>query len=57
MAHPQLLHTVLDAVDVRREAEFWRALLGVIILTLVLAFPLGLVGSVARFFGNRRAQP
>ena len=28
MAHPQLLHTVLDAVDVRREAEFWRALLG-----------------------------
>lgn len=28
MAHPQLLHTVLDAVDVRREAEFWRVLLG-----------------------------
>src|SRR4051812_18040961 len=25
---PQLLHTVLDAVDVRREAEFWRDLLG-----------------------------
>jgi hypothetical protein len=25
---PQLLHTVLDAVDVREEAEFWRALLG-----------------------------
>ena len=25
---PQLLHTVLDAVDVRREAEFWRGLLG-----------------------------
>ena len=25
---PQLLHTVLDARDVRREAEFWRDLLG-----------------------------
>lgn len=25
---PQLLHTVLDATDVRREAEFWRDLLG-----------------------------
>jgi catechol 2,3-dioxygenase-like lactoylglutathione lyase family enzyme len=27
-AVPQLLHTVLDARDVRREAEFWRSLLG-----------------------------
>jgi hypothetical protein len=27
-AVPQLLHTVLDATDVRREAEFWRMLLG-----------------------------
>lgn len=27
-AVPQLLHTMLDAVDVRREAEFWRELLG-----------------------------
>ncbi len=25
---PQLLHTVLDATDVRGEAEFWRDLLG-----------------------------
>jgi catechol 2,3-dioxygenase-like lactoylglutathione lyase family enzyme len=30
MAHPRLLHTVLDAVDVRREAEFWRVLLGLV---------------------------
>lgn len=30
MSHPQLLHTVLDAVDVRREAEFWRELLGLV---------------------------
>ena len=28
--HPHLLHTVLDAVDVRREAEFWRELLGLV---------------------------
>lgn len=27
---PRLLHTVLDAVDVRREAEFWRRLLGLV---------------------------
>lgn len=27
-AVPQLLHTVLDARDPRREAEFWRMLLG-----------------------------
>ena len=27
---PQLLHTVLDAVDVRQEAEFWRELLGLV---------------------------
>lgn len=30
MDHPQLLHTVLDAVDVRAEAEFWRELLGLV---------------------------
>jgi catechol 2,3-dioxygenase-like lactoylglutathione lyase family enzyme len=28
--HPQLLHTVLDAPDVRGEAEFWRELLGLV---------------------------
>ena len=27
---PQLLHTVLDAADVRGEAEFWRQLLGLV---------------------------
>ena len=42
---------------IMRQTEFWRALLGVIILTLVLTFPLGLVGSVARLFGNRKARP
>ena len=42
---------------VMRQTEFWRALLGAIILTLVLTFPLGLVGSLARLLGNRKAQP
>jgi ABC-type branched-subunit amino acid transport system permease subunit len=41
---------------VMRQTEFWRALLGAVILALVLVFPLGLVGSVARFFGNRRGE-
>ena len=39
-----------------RQTDFWRALLGIIILTLVLLFPLGLVGSVTRFFANRKAR-
>ena len=39
---------------VMRQTDFWRALLGIIILTLVLLFPLGLVGSVTRFFANRK---
>ncbi|WP_240181852.1 VOC family protein [Nocardioides sp. 616] len=30
MSAPHLLHTVLDAVEVRREAEFWRQLLGLV---------------------------
>lgn len=30
MAVPRLLHTVLDAVEVRREAEFWRELLDLV---------------------------
>ena len=42
---------------VMRQTEFWRALLGVIILILVLTFPLGLVGSLARLLGNWKAQP
>ncbi len=33
---------------VMRQTEYWRALLGVIILLLVLAFPQGIVGAFAR---------
>ncbi len=39
---------------VMRQTEFWRALLGLIILLLVLAFPDGIVGAVSRRFAARR---
>jgi branched-chain amino acid transport system permease protein len=41
---------------VMRQTEYWRALLGAIILLLVLAFPQGLAGAVARLFSKRRAS-
>lgn len=40
---------------VMRQTEYWRALLGLIILLLVLAFPQGIVGAVAQIFGRRRS--
>ncbi len=48
------LYAVLQDT-VMRQTEYWRALLGIIILVLVLAFPQGIVGAVARLFGKRRA--
>jgi ABC-type branched-subunit amino acid transport system permease subunit len=41
---------------VMRQTEYWRALLGIIILVLVLAFPQGIVGGAARLFGRKRAS-
>ena len=41
---------------IMRQTEFWRALLGAVILALVLVFPLGMVGSVARFCRSRRGE-
>jgi branched-chain amino acid transport system permease protein len=41
---------------VMRQTEYWRALLGAIILLLVLAFPQGIVGAVARLFGKARGR-
>ena len=41
---------------VMRQTEYWRALLGIIILVLVLAFPQGIVGAAARLFGRKRAS-
>jgi branched-chain amino acid transport system permease protein len=42
---------------VMRQTEYWRALLGAIILVLVLAFPAGIVGGLARFLPARRRAP
>jgi branched-chain amino acid transport system permease protein len=40
---------------VMRQTEYWRALLGGIILLLVLAFPGGIVGAIARLASRWRA--
>jgi branched-chain amino acid transport system permease protein len=44
---------------VMRQTEYWRALLGAIILFLVLIFPMGIVGTTAAIFGRfgSRAKP
>ncbi len=39
---------------VMRETQYWRAMLGGIILLLVLAFPAGIVGAAAQIFGKAR---
>lgn len=39
---------------VMRQTEYWRALLGGVILLLVLAFPGGIVGGVSRLLPRRR---
>jgi branched-chain amino acid transport system permease protein len=46
------LYAVLQDT-VMRQTEYWRALLGIIILVLVLAFPQGIVGAAARLFSKR----
>ena len=41
---------------VMRDSEYWRAMLGGIILVLVLAFPQGIVGAAAALLRRRRAS-
>jgi branched-chain amino acid transport system permease protein len=41
---------------VMRQTEYWRALLGGIILLLVLAFPQGIAGAVSQIFSKRRSS-
>jgi branched-chain amino acid transport system permease protein len=41
---------------VMRQTEYWRALLGAIILLLVLAFPQGIAGAVSQLFSKRRSS-
>jgi branched-chain amino acid transport system permease protein len=40
---------------VMRQTEYWRALLGGIILMLVLVFPGGILGAVSGLLSPRRA--
>jgi branched-chain amino acid transport system permease protein len=42
---------------VARSTDYWRALLGGIVLLLVLAFPQGIAGFVAQLLDRRRANP
>jgi ABC-type branched-subunit amino acid transport system permease subunit len=42
---------------VMRQTEYWRALLGIIILLLVLAFPQGLVGAFSSLWRRMEAKP
>ncbi len=50
-----LFTALQDAV--MRQTDYWRALLGAIILLLVLAFPGGIVGFLARRVAARRSAP
>ena len=38
---------------IMRQTEYWRALLGLIILLLVLAFPSGIVGGIAQMMSRK----
>jgi len=42
---------------VMRQTEYWRALLGIIILLLVLAFPQGIVGAFSSVWRKAGAKP
>jgi branched-chain amino acid transport system permease protein len=42
---------------VMRETQYWRAMLGGIILLLVLAFPSGIVGAFTQLFDRLKARP
>jgi branched-chain amino acid transport system permease protein len=41
---------------IARSTDYWRALLGGIILMLVLAFPQGIAGSLHHWWSQRRIQ-
>ena len=43
--------------SVMRSTEYWRALLGGVILLLVLAFPAGIVGGLSKLFSRWRSAP
>ena len=51
IAGAAIFATLQDTV--MRQTEYWRALLGAIILMLVLIFPGGIVGALAKAFAHR----
>jgi branched-chain amino acid transport system permease protein len=55
IAGAAIFATLQDTV--MRQAEYWRALLGAIILVLVLVFPGGIVGALAKAMARRGAAP
>src|SRR5712675_1100472 len=55
IAGAAIFATLQDTV--MRQAEYWRALLGAIILVLVLIFPGGIVGSLAKAIARHGAAP
>ena len=42
---------------IMRQTDYWRALLGGVILLLVLAFPAGIAGGIAKLLPRRKAVP
>ena len=55
IAGAAIFATLQDTV--MRQTEYWRALLGAVILVLVLAFPGGIVGFLAKQFAAKRSAP
>src|SRR5258708_27655008 len=53
IAGAAIFATLQDTV--MRQTEYWRALLGAVILVLVLAFPGGIVGVMAKALAHRIA--
>ena len=41
---------------VAREIDYWRAVLGAVILVLVLAFPNGIAGTIGGLFASRKPK-
>ncbi|HEU5444668.1 MAG TPA: ABC transporter permease [Pseudolabrys sp.] len=55
MVGASVFATLQDTV--MRQTEYWRALLGIIILLLVLAFPQGIVGAFSSIWRKAGAKP
>jgi branched-chain amino acid transport system permease protein len=43
--------------SIMRQTQFWRGLLGIVILLLVLVFPGGIVGALSKRWSAARGKP